>query len=191
MLSDASKDFLDTSSIPSRRILWGWVELGQGALSLPREITWHPQLQQLVFSPIPELEMLRVRPLGTQPAQKAGEATPLPSNATILLGCADTVEVKAVFKRPMREARLGVYIAADRSQRSGYWYFIEYEPPPPAATTGAGYNITVGRTRLPVSSGRYKRVMHGVDLVGADYNSTSVKYKDYRQCQAACDASIT
>ena len=86
----------------------------------------------------------------------------------------------------------GVYIAGDRTQRSGYWYFIEYEPPPPAASMGrAAYNVTVGRTRLPVSSGRYKRVMRGVDLVGADYNTTAANYTDYRPCQAACDANTT
>jgi len=29
-------------------------------LTLPREILWHPELQQLVFAPVPETALLRV-----------------------------------------------------------------------------------------------------------------------------------
>ena len=154
--ADASKDFYDPGP-PGRRILWGWVEFGQGVLSLPREVTYHPQLQQLVFTPVPELAKLRLEPLAGSPVRKA---TPLSANESVLLGCADTVEVKAVFSRPAHAARLGVYIGADRSRRSGYWYFVDYRPPPtPASSANNGvYNVTVGRTKLPVAPGRYKRV---------------------------------
>ena len=39
------------------------------------------------------------------------DATPLSPNVTHLLGCADTVEVKAVFERPLRPTRLGAETA--------------------------------------------------------------------------------
>ena len=45
----AAKDMMDP--VHGRRIYWGWnayVAPAQGGLSLPRELTWHPELQQLV-----------------------------------------------------------------------------------------------------------------------------------------------
>jgi sucrose-6-phosphate hydrolase SacC (GH32 family) len=177
----ASKDFWDSST--NRRILHGWLEFGNGALSLPREVTWHPQLQQLVFSPVPELEKLRLHSLGS-----VRKATPLRPNASVSLGCADTVEVRAIFARPEKAARLGVFIGAN-STSQGYWYFVDYKPPP--SPTTAIYNITVGRTRLPVSPGRYKRLMPDVDLVGADFKTILSNGTDFKLCIAACDANAT
>ena len=44
-----SKDFFDEQT--GRRILWGNVGAPpNGALSLPREVTWHAELEQLVFT---------------------------------------------------------------------------------------------------------------------------------------------
>ena len=45
----AVKDFADASG---RRIMWGWVTASPACISLPREITYHPRLKQLVFSPV-------------------------------------------------------------------------------------------------------------------------------------------
>ena len=45
----AVKDFADASG---RRVMWGWVTASPACISLPREITYHPRLKQLVFSPV-------------------------------------------------------------------------------------------------------------------------------------------
>ena len=179
--SYASKDLFDPTP-PGRRILFGWLQFGNGALALPREVTWHPQLRQLVYSPVPELAKLRDHSIGNL------SHAPLVANATHSLGCAEALEVRAVFERPARATRLGVFVAADRSRRSGYWYFVDYKPPPRA---GATYNVTVGRTLLPAGPGRLKRVMHNVDLIGADYETLPINSSDYKPCQSACDANST
>ena len=57
----AVKDFADASG---RRIMWGWVTASPACISLPREITYHPRLKQLVFSPVCTLtqtSLLRLR----------------------------------------------------------------------------------------------------------------------------------
>ena len=69
----ASKDFYDP--VGQRRINWGWAKIAYGewntgnpwdssAHSLPREMTWHAELQQLVFSPLEEQKQLRGQVLG-------------------------------------------------------------------------------------------------------------------------------
>jgi hypothetical protein len=49
----SAKDFYD--SVSGRRIFWGWVS---SAKAIPRSVTYHPQLQQLVWSPIEEMAQL-------------------------------------------------------------------------------------------------------------------------------------
>ena len=55
----AVKDFADASG---RRVMWGWVTASPACISLPREITYHPRLKQLVFSPVcTQTSLLRLR----------------------------------------------------------------------------------------------------------------------------------
>lgn len=75
----ASKDFYDP--VKQRRINFGWAKIAFGpwagtntwdasAHTLPREVTWHPELQQLVYSPLAEQDALRGTVIGrlkTQP----------------------------------------------------------------------------------------------------------------------------
>jgi len=57
----ASKDFYDP--VNKRRINWGWARVPPSSTqTLPREVTWHPELQQLVFSPLVEQAALRASP---------------------------------------------------------------------------------------------------------------------------------
>eukprot|EP01052_Picozoa_sp_SAG31_P022841 SAG31_NODE_1840_length_7122_cov_2.822156_4_plen_1100_part_00 len=56
----ASKDFYDP--VKKRRINWGTARIPPyHAQTLPREVTWHPELQQLMFGPLEELKALRGR----------------------------------------------------------------------------------------------------------------------------------
>merc|ERR1719230_2239689 len=61
----ASKDFYDP--VKQRRINWGWARTAgpTNVQSMPREITWHPELQQLVFSPVEEQDSLRGKQIGS------------------------------------------------------------------------------------------------------------------------------
>lgn len=56
----AAKDFWDP--VRGRRINWGWARTPQGAQTMPREMNYHPQLKQLVYSPLEETAALRVLP---------------------------------------------------------------------------------------------------------------------------------
>ena len=42
-----------------RRVLWGWITIPHGALTMPREITYDAVLNRLNFSPLPEQASLR------------------------------------------------------------------------------------------------------------------------------------
>ena len=53
----ATKDFYDP--VQQRRILWGWAVPPLDAQSLPREVTWNPELQQLCYAPLAEQAALR------------------------------------------------------------------------------------------------------------------------------------
>ena len=60
----ASKDFFDP--VKGRRINWGWATVPPASTqTLPREVTWHPELQQLVFSPVEEQSSLRENVIGS------------------------------------------------------------------------------------------------------------------------------
>jgi len=75
----ASKDFYDP--VKKRRINWGWAQVPPASTqTLPRVITWNPELQQLVYSPAEEQESLR----GAQLAKLA--TTSLAANQTLSLG---------------------------------------------------------------------------------------------------------
>ena len=58
----ASKDFFDPvgNNGQGRRINWGWATVPPASTqTMPREVTWNPELQQLVYSPLPEQDQLR------------------------------------------------------------------------------------------------------------------------------------
>lgn len=59
--TDATKDFWDP--VKNRRILWGWGVPPLNAESLPRHVTWNPELRQLCYSPLEEQSSLRAKSL--------------------------------------------------------------------------------------------------------------------------------
>jgi sucrose-6-phosphate hydrolase SacC (GH32 family) len=93
----ASKDFYDP--VGDRRILWGWVKasLRTNTMTLPREVTWHPQLLQLVFSPVKEQASLRRDVIGVL------GRTALPLDQPVAIGAeppGNQTEVAVSFARP-------------------------------------------------------------------------------------------
>ena len=159
----ASKSFWDPSK--RRRILWGWIKTanvleptqgfkagmcpGVGQVmtntnSLPRHVTYDPQLQRLRFFPVPEMEQLRQGKLAHGTRQSIKGPTPLlPSKAA-------QSEVRVRFAVPTRPARLGVSVMVgasavqDGETAFAIDIFMDFVPATSSAATkwtvNAGYN---------------------------------------------------
>ena len=64
----ASKGFTDRSAARGkRRIIFGWNKAKPSSQTLPRVVRYHPGIRRLVFSPVPELRLLRKHQLQTVP----------------------------------------------------------------------------------------------------------------------------
>jgi len=108
----ASKDFYDP--VKKRRINWGWARVPPASTqTLPREITWHPELQQLVHSPVEEQTKLRKGVIGTLKTQE------LPAGSEVSFGLPSGVgnqsEVMVSFQRPTTTTRLAVSVMSGKA----------------------------------------------------------------------------
>ena len=167
-----------------------------GAQALPRHVTWHPELSQLVFSPLAEQEALRVSPpllpktkLATAPN---GSRTPLgPSLGPSLGQKAAQAEVIAVFPMPKVPTVFGVSISASLE---AYVSFSPTTDPTAAWKVEAGLRPPSGRGHHNSSGGvALTRYMPHTDLLGGDYNKNASTGRhlpagtDPKACQAECD----
>jgi hypothetical protein len=136
----AAKDFWDP--VKQRRVLWGWLKgVARGAQSLPREVTWHPALRQLVFAPLEEQAALRDEPPLTPAAAASGvvlraaEPWRLPGEGWAASGAGNQTEVVATFELPSppRPVTFGLGLAASgtAAQLEAYVAFEPAPPPPP------------------------------------------------------------
>ena len=136
----ASKDFYDP--VGKRRINWGWAQIAYGpwndgspwdssAHTLPREVTWNPELQQLVFSPLVEQSQLRGSIVGQLKAQA------LPANKSLSLGlprgAGNQTELVVSFERPTVAVKLTVEVMVGGAG-TGVAFTIDYTPPAADAT---------------------------------------------------------
>ena len=101
------------------------------------EVTWHPQLQQLVYSPVEEQEQLRRAVIGSLQsrviAANATTALELPAQ----LG--NQSEVRVSFERPAAAVRLSVNVMVDAARSAkGVEFFIDYQPGAAKVTVGSG-----------------------------------------------------
>ena len=87
----AGKDFYDPTG-KGRRILWLWGQLESGIQTLPREVTYHPGLQRLVYSPVAEMLQLRTA--------KLDSASAVPVLAPLTLRASAHCELELTFARP-------------------------------------------------------------------------------------------
>lgn len=128
--SDASKDFFDP--VKGRRILWGWAQVPPASTqTLPREVTWHPQLNQLVFSPLPEQSELRAMPALAEMATVGLAADVHKSLGTWADSRGNQSEVTATFPVPARNATFGIGLMTNGSSTSPTLEaFVEYTTPP-------------------------------------------------------------
>ena len=201
----SAKDFWDGAK--SRRIWWGWVG---GTKSIPRVATFHPQLKQLIWSPMKEMAQLHTggAPLASivdVPLQSGRPHSILPGAGNIGGGgggggggaAAGTVaDINVSFALPASAGTLAVEVLGGTLTT-----FIEFVPPPPhlASAATSGYSVRVGvrpgsipnpSPPAPASNttANLTRMMPDTDLGGADYSVThhpaSWTAKD---CQALCD----
>ena len=130
----ASKDFYDP--VKRRRIMWGHISAPPtNALTLPRVVTYDKDLEQLNFSPLPELAELRLDP----PLQ--GVDTPTALDAPLVISKSWPVdarsqcEMEATFAMPSAATNLSLTLRSPSSiggmtAGSGTRFVIEYTPPP-------------------------------------------------------------
>jgi len=132
----ASKDFYDP--VKNRRINWGWARVPPASTqTLPREVTWNPELQILVHSPIEEQEQLRAGVIGSLKEQG------LPAGKEVSLGLPEQVgnqsELVVSFNRPTVATRLAATVMADVDQPLPAPYAREM---PGSDLTGGDYSVT-------------------------------------------------
>ena len=128
-----------------RRILWGWGVPPLNAESLPRHVTWNPELRQLCYAPLEEQEQLRGKALAVPAA-----GTALQPGVPLVLGPwpgseGNQSEITVTFPLPKAGAALfGVVVmgGADPAT-SGTFLFVDYSA---AREEGAGRprSVTVG-----------------------------------------------
>lgn len=155
----ASKGFTDhrnasSSKTSGRRILYGWNRSPPASQSLPRVVTYHPEIQRLVFAPAPELSLLRQTQLPTLANNTAlvpNVSVPIAGNGSGWpAGAANAVEVRVHWKRPAGAANLSLGGAT-----------VHYTPPPAgAADAGAPYNVSVTGG---CDGGRQSSLLQGCD----------------------------
>jgi hypothetical protein len=118
--------------IGKRRILWGWGVPPLNAESLPREVTWNPELEQLCYAPLTEQAQLRGSALATPAVPLALEA-----RQPVMVGpwegsVGNQSEVVATFAigPSVPETMLGmVVMGGGNSATSGTMFFVHYVPP--------------------------------------------------------------
>eukprot|EP00294_Goniomonas_avonlea_P016037 CAMPEP_0114543504 /NCGR_PEP_ID=MMETSP0114-20121206/2390_1 /TAXON_ID=31324 /ORGANISM="Goniomonas sp, Strain m" /LENGTH=606 /DNA_ID=CAMNT_0001727845 /DNA_START=18 /DNA_END=1838 /DNA_ORIENTATION=+ len=178
----ASKDFYDP--VKQRRINWGWAIVPPASTqTLPREVMYHPVLQQLTFPPVEELTTLRDKTLTYIPS------LPLSGNQTYWLGdwpesMGNTSEVSATFKLPAHAATfgIGVMVGLDSTGTTNVSanVFVSYTP----SSGSSPYTVTVG---VEQQGEPLQQWMNNTDCPGNDYNVTDVDYHDAVTCQDACN----
>lgn len=135
-----------------RRIIYGWNKSPPASQTLPRVVTYHPQIKRLVFSPAPELELLRKPvPLPTLPNHttlKPNVSTPVAQAAhSVGVGVKEigwgpgqglVSEVRVRWQRPTFPARLSLTVMMDSTGSGGHTIGMDYRPPPQAAMPDLG-----------------------------------------------------
>jgi sucrose-6-phosphate hydrolase SacC (GH32 family) len=132
----ASKDFYDP--VKKRRINWGWARVPPASTqTLPREVTWNPELQILVHSPIEEQAQLRAGEIGSLKEQT------LPAGSDVSLGLPEMVgnqsELVVSFQRPTVATRLAASVMTGDGSPLPAPYAREM---PGSDLTGGDYNVT-------------------------------------------------
>jgi hypothetical protein len=101
---------------------------------LPRHITWNPELQQLVFSPLEEQTMLRGDVIGqVKTPEELQPGVPL----TLVKGRGNQSDIVVSFKRPLTAVNLTVAVLVGSARKVAASFTVHYTPPPPPGQCAA------------------------------------------------------
>ena len=118
------------------------------AETMPREVTWNPELEQLCYAPIEEQKALR------------GARLPTPSGAGLPVSLAPAVpqvlgpwpgsvgnqsEIEVTFALPTKDGVLGVVVMAGKGGpgASGVFFFVDYTAAGAEVATGSAHQTVV------------------------------------------------
>jgi hypothetical protein len=157
--------------------------------SLPRAVTWHPELQQLVYSPLDEQDELRTAKLAvvSNVALAPNQTLPL----RLPWGVGRQAEVEVSFTLPSTTARLGVVVMSGTdAAASGTLLYIDYVPPTVEQTamangiSGSGTPYTVSVGARPLSNATAEPVTDTLKLSTSDTSLTIRVYVDHTFSEA-------
>ena len=131
----ASKDFYDP--VKKRRILWVWGTVPSGLQTVPRVMTYHPGIQQIVYPPVEE--MLQLRTGQIDEFRNRELETP------VSLKVSGASDVQVTFSVPTKATTLSVAIG------NGL-FFTNFTPPSVTTATSSKvytWEVSVGFGLLP------------------------------------------
>ena len=183
----ASKDF--ECGRTGRRINWGWARgISAGdALTMPREVTYHPVLQQLQFSVLDEQQALR----GTMLASIVNRQLAAGETLDLVAADGEQAEIDLSFGLPSSDTNLSLVVTLDGVAAAEV--FIQYKsrpevppvpprPPPPSQPPQALTHLAV----LPCSPVATNQHF----WFGAERNGTSLVCSDGDDCDLTRVSSV-
>ena len=172
--------------VKNRTLLWSWAPVSpNSSMTLLRELTWNPELEQVEFSPIEEQVQLRGAVLESKTNVDVPASTPV-DLGTWSGGAGNTSELLVRFALPEDAATFGVVVMANgpgTANTSGTYFYLQFTPAkagnPRTAVVGAhdggarmgGGGGGGGGSGIPLA-----RVMPGIDLPHDDLKVTPVTY---------------
>jgi hypothetical protein len=124
------KDFHDP--IKNRQILWIWGTIPSGIQAIPRSMTYHPGIRQIVYAPCDEITALRTGQLS------ALAQTTLTAGESASMEVSGACDIEVFFQVPTTTTTLSIAVG-------GGSFFITVQPPSGAGPTMAAVGFkTVG-----------------------------------------------
>ena len=125
----ASKDFYDP--IKKRQIMWVWGVVTSGIMTVPRDMTYHPGIKQIVYAPVAEMDALHTKQLDT--VAKATFSATGPS-----VTASSAADISLSFEIPKATTTISVAIG-------GGSVFFSFTPAPASAvSTMSPWKCAVG-----------------------------------------------
>lgn len=187
-ITKATKDFYDP--VKKRRIHWSSVHVGDYSSpardfsgfvqSMPREVTWNPELQQTVHSPIEEQASLREKVIGSLKSQILYAGKILSLDLPEKLG--NQSEIRISFARPSVPTTLSVRVMANLTSSSPA-HAREMPRSPVKSTLTGGTDFSIDYS--PHEDGKISTVVvragsftHSLKLSPNDYTIEMALYVD-------------
>ncbi len=114
----ASKDFRDPNG-NGRQIMWVWGTLESGIQTVPRDMTYHPGLKRIIYSPVAEMRQLRGDAI-----DEVKSKTITPTTPPVVVKASKTCDIELSFAVPTTASTIVVTFGKSTAVT------IDYVPPP-------------------------------------------------------------